>query len=98
MSVVVYHFWSPTCAPCKAIKPIVEDLKEEFSNLRWESVDTSVDTSGISSRLGVSIVPTIAVVHHDDSGKVVNVEKHSGTQAAGYYRILRSGVRFIQQS
>ena len=97
MSVVVYHFWSPTCAPCKAIKPIVEDLKEEFGSIRWESVDTSVDKSEISTRLGVSVVPTIAVVCHDNDGKVVNVEKHSGTQVAGYYRILRNGLRFTQQ-
>jgi thiol-disulfide isomerase/thioredoxin len=30
MSVQAYHFWSPTCAPCVALKPAVQDLKEEF--------------------------------------------------------------------
>ena len=24
--IVAYHFWSPTCGPCKVIKPAIEDL------------------------------------------------------------------------
>lgn len=98
MSVVAYHFWSPTCAPCKAIKPTIEDLKEEFSNVQWESVDISSDRSNIASQLSVSVVPTIAVVSRDSQGNRVSVEKHSGTAVAGYYRILRNALRSTQQS
>ena len=43
MSVTVYHFWSPTCAPCKAIKPSIEDLKEEFPETTWVHVNTHDD-------------------------------------------------------
>ena len=35
MTVIAYHFWSPTCQPCKVIKPAIEDLKEEHDC--WES-------------------------------------------------------------
>lgn len=86
-SPIAYHFWSPTCAPCKVIKPIVEDLKEEFSQIQWKSVNIQDDPENITSKLGVSVVPTIAVVHG------TSIEKHSGTQAAGYYRILRNALR-----
>jgi thioredoxin 1 len=92
MNVTVYHFWSPTCAPCKAIKPSIEDLKEEFDSVRWVSVNTHEDIEGYAQKFNVSIVPTIVVV----SG--TSVERHTGTQIAGYYRIIRNGIRLTQQS
>lgn len=92
MSVVVYHFWSPTCAPCKTIKPVIEDLKEEFSNVTWVSVNTQDDQHDYAEKFGVSIVPTIVVTAKD------LVERHTGTQVAGYYRIIRNAIRVSQQS
>lgn len=92
MSVTAYHFWSPTCAPCKVIKPTIEDLKDEFSTVHWVSVNTHEDPSNIASKYGVTMVPTIVVVAGD------SVERHSGTGVAGYYRILRNALRITQQS
>lgn len=92
MSVTVYHFWSQTCAPCKAIKPTIEDLKEEFDSATWVSVDTHNDVEGYAQKYGVSVVPTIVVVAGD------SIERHSGTQVAGYYRIIRNGLRATQRS
>jgi thiol-disulfide isomerase/thioredoxin len=96
MSVTAYHFWSPTCAPCKHIKPAVEDLKEEFSNIQWVSVNTHDDSQNVAQRFGVQVVPTIVVVVTDSTGKVVYSEKQSGTNISGYYRIIRAGLKFIQ--
>lgn len=92
MSVTVYHFWSPTCAPCKAIKPSIDDLKEEFSNVTWVSVNTHDDKDGIAIKYDVKIVPTIVVVSNS------HIERHTGTSVAGYYRIIRNGIRITQQS
>ena len=92
MSVTVYQFWSPTCAPCKAIKPSIDDLKEEFSGVEWVSVNTHDDKEEIAMKYDVKLVPTIVVV----SG--FHIEKHSGTNVAGYYRIIRNGIRISQQS
>ena len=96
MSITAYHFWSPTCGPCKVIKPAIEDLKEEFQDIQWVSVNTNDDTRGIAQRFGVQVVPTIVVLVTDSTGKAVYSEKQSGTNMAGYYRILRSGLKFIQ--
>lgn len=96
MTVTAYHFWSPTCGPCKVIKPAIEDLKEEFPDVQWVSVDTHDDIRGFAERYGVRVVPTVVVVVSDSTGKSVYSEKHSGTTMAGYYRILRSGIRFNQ--
>ena len=85
----VYHFWSPTCAPCKAIKPMIEDLKEEFADsTTWVSVDTHNDTNNLAQKFGVRVVPTIVAV-----GGNGTTESHSGTAAAGQYRILRAAIR-----
>lgn len=97
MKVVAYHFWSPTCGPCKTLKPVIEDLKEEFTQITWIAVNTHDDSQGLAQRFGVQFVPTIVVAIFDDEGKLTSSEKHSGTAAAGYYRILRSGLKFIQQ-
>jgi thioredoxin-like negative regulator of GroEL len=84
----VYYFSSPTCAPCNAIKPVVADLKEEFDSLKWHSVNIQNDPENLCERFGVRVVPTIVCVSASGT-----VEKHSGTNAAGYYRILRNASR-----
>jgi thiol-disulfide isomerase/thioredoxin len=94
MSVTAFHFWSPTCAPCNAIKPALEDLKEEFSRVVWLSVNTHDDKELLTGRYNISIVPTIVVETKDIDGNTINIDKHSGTNIAGYYRIIR---RAIQQ-
>lgn len=97
MSVTAYHFWSPTCPPCKVIKPSVEDLKEEFPQVVWVSVNTHDDTDFLSGKFNVTAVPTIVVEAKDTTDIVASTERHSGTNMAGYYRIIRNALRVIQQ-
>jgi len=96
MSVTAYHFWSPTCAPCKVIKPAIEDLKEEFPQVVWVSVNTHDDKEMLSNRYDVSVVPTIVVESKDASGAVINLDKQVGTTMGAYYRIIRSALRITQ--
>jgi thiol-disulfide isomerase/thioredoxin len=95
MSATAYYFWSPTCAPCKAIKPAIDDLKEEFPQVTWVSVDTHSDEVQVARQYNVSVVPTV-VVEVKDAGSVISVERHSGTNIAGYYRIIRNALRTTQ--
>jgi thioredoxin 1 len=95
MSVVAYHFWSPTCGPCKVIKPAVEDLKEEFSNVQWISVNTQEDPNNYAGEFAVKLVPTIAIVAKDANGAFKYVGKESGTTMASYYRLIRTALRSI---
>ena len=85
--VTAFHFWSPTCNPCKVIKPAIEDLKEEFDQVEWSSVNTHDDKQGLASRFGVSVVPTIVVVKGDQE-----IGRHSGTAMMIYYSILRKAL------
>ena len=97
MSVTVYQFWSPTCGPCREIKPALNDLQEEFDQTSWISVNTREDPNGNTQTYGVKVVPTLAVVAKDKEGKVLTVEKQSGTNIANYYRIIRNALKVTQQ-
>lgn len=86
--VVVLHFWSPTCGPCKVIKPALEDLKDEFEGqIQWVSVNTHADTKGIAHQFQVKVVPTIVVLKND-----VEIGRHSGTQVAIFYTLIRKAL------
>ena len=88
--------WSPTCGPCKTLKPVFEDLKEEFPQFTWVSVNTHDDKNGYAKQFGVQFVPTLVLVVVDSERKVVMSEKKTGSNVADYYRLIRSGLKFIQ--
>jgi thiol-disulfide isomerase/thioredoxin len=87
--VIAYHFWSPACGPCKVIKPAIEDLKEEFPDVLWRSVNTHDDINDASRTFSVSVVPTIVVTKNG-----TEVARHSGTNMSIYYSILRKAIAF----
>jgi len=84
MTVEAYHFWSPSCTPCHVIKPAIEDLKEEFPDVKWTSVNTHVDMHGLGKKMGIQVVPTI-VVFKDGA----EVGRHSGANMIVYYTLIR---------
>jgi thioredoxin 1 len=79
-----YHFWSPSCAPCRVIKPSIETLKEEFPDIEWVSVNTTEDTNDYIRKIGVTSWPTIVYFKNG-----VEVGRHSGTTIAMYYTLAR---------
>ena len=81
------YFWSPTCGPCKTIKPAVEDLKEEFETVQWVGVNTHNDGQGYAAQLKVTVVPTIVVLKNNQE-----VGRHSGSSIGIYYAILRKAL------
>ena len=90
--IVVLYFWSPTCNPCKTIKPSIEQLKEEFEDVipiqNWVAVNTHADTQGYVERFKVSVVPTMVVLKGD-----VEVGRHSGSNVSLYYTIIRKAMK-----
>ena len=95
MNVTAYQFSSPTCNPCNVIKPAMEDLKAEFPQITWVSVNTQNDVNNYCQTFGVQVVPTMVVAVSDSTGKIVFSESHKGTNIAGYYRLLRNGLRYL---
>ena len=95
MNIVAYNFSSPTCGPCKTIKPALEDLKEEFPDVVWRSINIQEDPESISLKFNVKFVPTMVVLRYYSDGVLLFQESHTGTSIAGYYRILRNAQRLM---
>lgn len=88
MSVKVLHFWSPTCNPCRVIKPALDDIKEEFEGkLEWFSINIKDDERNTARALQVSVVPTIVVFKGD-----TEVGRYSGTQITILYTLIRKAL------
>lgn len=84
----VIHFWSPTCGPCKVIKPALEDIKEEFEGrIDWNSINTKEDPKGYAQKFGVSVVPTIIVFKGN-----TEIGRYSGTQISIIYQLIRKAL------
>ena len=67
---LIEMFTSPVCAPCKAMKPIVESAKSDGYNI--VEVDIYDDTDYSLSR-GVASTPTFIVYEND-----VETKRHVG--------------------
>lgn len=87
-----YHFWSPSCKPCRAIKPAISMMQDEFPDVEWISVNTHDDKEDLATRFNVTVVPTMVVVCLKDN-QVVFKDSYSGTVIANYYRIVRNAMK-----
>jgi thiol-disulfide isomerase/thioredoxin len=97
MSVRAYHFWSPTCMPCQHIKPAIQQLKQDFPEVSWESVNTHDDKKALAVMHNVKMVPTIIVEVRDNKGKVLGGQRASGTDMMGYHRMIRGAIKAVSQ-
>ena len=89
MNATAYYFYSDNCPPCVSLKPVIADLKEEFTSVEWVSVNIKEDTNNYATEFDVKVTPTIIVVKSTTGG----FEKHSGSSPIGYYRIFRNATR-----
>ena len=56
---VLVDFWAAWCAPCKMLRPVVEDLAAEYGE-RVTIVELDVDANPIiASRFSVLSIPTL---------------------------------------
>ena len=79
----VYFFTSQTCGPCKAVKPVMTELQDDYKQIQWRMVDTAVD-SALASTYEVTHVPTMVAVYNG-----AEVGRHSGTQMMGYFALVK---------
>jgi thiol-disulfide isomerase/thioredoxin len=80
----IYFFTSPTCGPCKAVKPVISELTEDHPRLTWVTVDTSADPGNLATLHKVTHVPTMVAVSNG-----VEVGRHTGTQLMGYFALTK---------
>jgi thiol-disulfide isomerase/thioredoxin len=79
-----YFFTSATCGPCKAVKPVVAELQEDYKQINWATVDTANDPGHFAATYKITHVPTMVAVYN---GKEIG--RHSGTQMMGYFALVK---------
>lgn len=62
MSLQILSFTSTTCSPCKAMKPILEELKRNCSIVELNIESTSAD---LLKRYNVTAVPTLVFLKNN---------------------------------
>lgn len=55
---VLVDFFTDTCAPCRAMNLILEEISEEFDNVKVAKVDVARNPD-VSQMFGIMSVPTI---------------------------------------
>lgn len=58
---VLIDFYTHTCAPCKALNPILEEISKEFKDLKIAKVDVTQNPS-LSQKFGVMSLPTVILM------------------------------------
>lgn len=55
---VLVDFYTSTCAPCRALSPILEEISKEFETLKIAKIDVSRNPD-MSQMFGIMSVPTV---------------------------------------
>lgn len=85
--VTVLKFTSPTCGPCRTIKPALEAMAEDFPNVSWIDVNTKDDREGYTDRYKVTVVPTLVFLKG-----TTEVARHVGANVGMFYTLLRKAL------
>lgn len=77
---VLLDVWSPTCAPCKKLEPIIMDLSKQYDGRVRVAELNAAASPKTAARLGVRGTPTVVYIH---KGKVL--ERVVGLRSSLYH-------------
>lgn len=70
MSAVLMRFNAPWCAPCRAMKPVVEKVLAEFADIEY--VDINIDENPeMAVEHGIRSIPTLILVNDQGAKRLV---------------------------
>lgn len=73
--VTVKKFSAVWCGPCRALTPVMNEVKSQFSNVKFEDYDVD-ESYEEATKYGIRSVPTVII---EKNGK--EVERFTGTSS-----------------
>jgi len=58
---VLVDYWADWCAPCKQLAPVIDELSQQYPQVKFCKVDTNANPT-LAARLGVMSLPTLQVI------------------------------------
>jgi hypothetical protein len=99
MKAVAYHYWAADCGPCMKLKPSMLEMKEEFEDVDWVSVDVRNTKTDLIQRYGVGPIPCLVVVVKNNEGKDIYSEKCTDrTSITSYFKVMQNAKTYIKNT
>jgi len=86
----VYVFTATTCEPCKVLKPVFNELKEEYPDFDWIFTDVNDDPEKLKDFFNVSKIPSMVI---EKDGSIL--AQCQGTIVTQYLSCLRTASRSL---
>jgi len=74
---VFLDFWADWCEPCKQLAPIMDELSNQYPQVKFCTVDTNTNPR-LAAQQGVMSLPTLQVIV---DGEVVQSQQGSRTKS-----------------
>ena len=65
---VIVDFWASWCTPCRMLAPILEEIADEYPNIKVCKLNVD-DAPNIGERYGIMSLPALLFF---DSGEIIN--------------------------
>jgi thioredoxin 1 len=75
---VLIDFWSPQCGPCRALSPIIDEIKEEHTGVTVIKINV-MENMDEATKYGVRALPTLVFLN---DGEVVKTMVGAQTKEA----------------
>ena len=99
MKATAYHYWAADCGPCMNLKPSMLEMKEEFEDVEWVSVDVRNTKTDLIQRYGVGPIPCLVVVVKNDAGKDIYSEKCTDRKTIiPYFKVMQNAKTYIKNA